>query len=64
MTDLAETLKELGIAQAKLMHRNDLLRDALERLGHGENSGCAIEDCVGCAALLAAQAAAQSGAER
>ena len=32
-----------------------LLREALEALGHGADSGCSIEDCVGCAALLAAE---------
>ncbi len=25
---------------------------ALRQLGHGENSGCPIEDCLGCAALV------------
>ena len=32
MTDLAETLRELGSAQVKLMHRNDLLVEALGRI--------------------------------
>lgn len=30
------------------------LMEALKVLGHGADSGCSIEDCVGCAALLAA----------
>ena len=33
------------------------LTEALRELGHGEDSGCFIEDCVGCAALKAAEEA-------